>query len=263
MTTFTIYLLSMIGIAVIVFIALYFVEAGYGMLVSSRWGKLINNKVAWFFMEVPVFAAMIVVWALSPNRFAIVPLVFFLIFQIHYFQRVFIFPFLMKGKSKMPIGIMFMGVVFNLLNAIMQGYWIFFESFNVNYTAFGIHYTDTAAWLTSPWFIIGVVIFLFGFYTNLRSDYIIRHLRKDPTDTKHYLPKGGMFNFVTSANYFGELMEWLGFAVMTWSLAGLTFFIWTFANLVPRANTLYHKYENEFGDEMKGRRLKRVFPFIY
>lgn len=252
----------MIGIAVIVFIALYFVDAGYGMLVSPRWGKLINNKVAWFFMEVPVFAAMTVIWALSPSRFALVPLVFFLIFQLHYFQRVFIFPFLMKGKSKMPLAIMFMGVAFNFLNAVMQGYWIFFESVKVNYSAFGIHYTDTA-WLTSPWFIIGTLIFLFGFYTNLRSDYIIRHLRKDPTDTKHYLPKGGMFNYVTSANYFGELMEWLGFAILTWSLAGLTFFIWTFANLVPRANTLYHKYEAEFGDEMKGRHLKRVFPFIY
>ena len=263
MSIFTIFLFIMLAVAAIVFVALYFVEAGYGMLVSARWGKLINNKVAWFFMEVPVFVAMIVVWALSPNRFAVVPLVFFLIFQLHYFQRVFIFPFLMKGKSKMPIGIMFMGVVFNFLNAIMQGYWIFFESFRVNYAAFGIHYTDTTAWLSSPWFIMGVAIFIFGFYTNLRSDYIIRHLRKDPADTKHYLPKGGMFNFVTSANYFGELMEWLGFAVMTWSLAGLTFFIWTFANLVPRANTLYHKYENEFADEMRGRNLKRVFPFIY
>lgn len=263
MSTFYIYLFCMLGIAAVVFIALYFVEAGYGMLVNSKFGKLINNKVAWFFMEVPVFAAMLVLWCISPNKLVTIPLIFFLIFELHYFQRVFIFPFLMKGKSKMPIGIMLMGVVFNLLNAVMQGYWIFFESFRVNYTAFGIPYTDTAAWLTSPWFIIGVAIFIFGFVTNLHSDYIIRHLRKDPADTKHYLPKGGMFNYVTSANYFGELMEWLGFAVMTWSLAGLTFFIWTFANLVPRANALNKKYKTEFSAEMEGRKLKRVFPFIY
>ena len=58
-------------IAVIVFVSLYFVEAGYGMLVSARWGKLINNKVAWFFMEFPIFAAMVVLWLMSPHRFAI------------------------------------------------------------------------------------------------------------------------------------------------------------------------------------------------
>lgn len=262
MSVFSIFLYVMIGVAVIVFVALYFVEAGYGMLVSSRWGKLINNKVAWFIMEVPVFLAMAILWACSPHKFATVPLIFFLIFELHYFQRVFIFPFLMKGKSKMPIGIMLMGVCFNCLNAVMQGYWIFFESFKVDYCAFGLHYTDTE-WLYSPMFIIGVLIFIAGFATNLHSDYIIRHLRKDPADTKHYLPKGGMFNFVTSANYCGELMEWLGFAILTWSLAGLVFFIWTFANLVPRANTLYHKYQNEFADEMKGKKLKRVIPFIY
>lgn len=249
-------------IAVIVFVSLYFVEAGYGMLVSSRWGKLINNKVAWFFMEAPVFVAMAIIWASSPHRLDLVPLVFFLIFELHYFQRVFVFPFLMKGKSKMPVGIMLMGVCFNCLNAVMQGYWIFYESYRINYSVFGLHYTD-AQWLYSPQFIAGTLLFFAGFFVNLRSDYIIRHLRKSPEDTNHYLPKGSMFNYVTSANYCGELMEWLGFAILTWSLAGLVFFIWTFANLVPRANTLYHRYQSEFKDEMDGKKLKRVIPFIY
>ena len=262
LSLFNIFLYLMIAIAIIVFCTLYFVEAGYGMLVSERWGKLINNKIGWFFMEFPIFASMLCMWAFSPHRHEVVPLVFLIIFEIHYFQRVFIFPFLLQGKSKMPIGIMFMGIVFNLLNALMQGYWIFYESFNVNYSAFGLHYTDIT-WLTSPHFIIGTLLFIVGMSINLHSDNVIRHLRKTSTDTKHYLPKGGMFNFVTSANYLGELMEWLGFAILTWSLAGFVFFIWTFANLVPRANTLYHKYSSEFGIEMKERKLKRVIPFIY
>jgi 3-oxo-5-alpha-steroid 4-dehydrogenase 1 len=96
---------------------------------------------------------------------------------------------------------------------------------------------------------------------NLNSDKIIRNLRK-PGDTNHYLPKGGMYNYVTSANYFGELLEWLGWAILTWSWAGLVFFIWTFANLVPRANTLHKKYRQMF-PEMKDMNLKRVIPFIY
>ncbi|MEG1555781.1 MAG: DUF1295 domain-containing protein [Bacteroidales bacterium] len=247
----------MIGIAVIVFIALNFVDAGYGMLYTPKWGKAINNRLAWFLMEFPIFTAMIVLWACSPHRFEIVPLVFLIIFEVHYLQRSFIFPWLIKGKNKMPLGIMFLGISFNLLNAMMQGYWIFFEAYNVKTDPYPI------SWLWSPQFIIGLVIFIWGFYVNLRSDYIIRHLRKSDEDTKHYLPKGGMFKYVTSANYFGELMEWLGFAIFTWSVSGLVFFIWTFANLVPRARTLYKKYQKEFPEEMKERKLKRVFPFIY
>lgn len=262
-TAFNIYLWVMIGLAVVVFISLYHVEAGYGMFTSNKWGKCINNKVAWFLMEFPIFLAMIIIWLFSPHRFDIVPMVFLLIFEIHYFQRSIIFPWLMKGnKSQMSLVVMFMGIAFNILNAMMQGYWIFFESYNQNYRVFGLSYTDIE-WLWSPWFIIGVILFFLGFYVNLRSDYIIRHLRKDDEDTKHYLPEGFMFEYITSANYLGELMEWLGFAILTWSISGLVFFIWTFANLVPRANAIYKRYKVEFGDIIERKKLKRVFPFVY
>lgn len=265
---FHIYLWVMIGMAVIVFVALQFFNAGYGMMYAKntkntvKLGPPINNKVAWFFMEVPVFLVMIVLWLCSPHKFETVPFIFFLIFELHYFQRSLIFPWLMKGKSKMPISIMIMGICFNILNALMQGYWIFYESFYENYAVGGLHYTDLA-WLYSPQFIIGTFIFFIGFVINLHSDYIIRHLRKDDNDTKHYLPKGGMFKYVTSANYLGELTEWLGFAILTWSMAGLVFFIWTFANLVPRTRSIYQHYQEEFAEEMKERKLKKVFPFVY
>jgi 3-oxo-5-alpha-steroid 4-dehydrogenase 1 len=262
-SAFHIYLYVMIGLAAVVFVALYFVTAGYGAFTSSKWGKAINNKLAWFLMEFPIFIAMIILWLASPHRFSLVPMIFLLIFEIHYFQRSLIFPWIMKGKkSKMSLAVMFMGIAFNILNAMMQGYWIFFESFKCNYHVLGLSYTDTA-WLWSPQFIIGVIIFFGGFYINLRSDYIIRHLRKSDDDTNHYLPSGFMFNYVTSANYLGELLEWLGFAILTWSLSGLVFFIWTFANLVPRANSIYKRYRKEFGSEMEARKLKRIFPFIY
>lgn len=261
-SAFNIYLWGMIAIGVVVFISLYFVNAGYGMFLNNRWGKTINNKLAWFLMEFPIFLAMIIIWLASPHRFDIVPMVFLLIFEIHYFQRSIIFPWMLKGKSQMSLAVMFMGIAFNILNAMMQGYWIFFESYNSNYHVFGLSYSDIE-WLWSPHFIIGTCIFLFGFYVNLRSDYIIRHLRKDENDTKHYLPSGFLFEYVTSANYLGELLEWLGFAILTWSLPGLVFFWWTFANLVPRAHNIYKRYQAEFPEEMKAKHLKRVFPFIY
>lgn len=67
-------------------------------------------------------------------------------FELHYFQRSFIFPFLMKGKSRMPLAIMLMGVVFNVLNGLMQGEWLF-------YLAPEGLYTD--AWLSTPSFGLG------------------------------------------------------------------------------------------------------------
>ena len=248
---FNLLLILMAAIAAIVFVTLYFVEAGYGMLFDKKWGKSIPNKIAWICMEAPVFLVMLLLWSRSERQFETVPLLFFLFFELHYFQRAFIFPLLIKGKSKMPAGIMAMGIVFNLLNGYIQGTWIFYLAPENMYTI---------EWLATPQFIIGTLLFFGGMFINWQSDYIVRHLRQ-PGDTKHYLPKGGMFNYVTSANYFGELVEWCGFAILTWSASGALFAWWTFANLVPRANTIWHKYKTMFGKEV-GKR-KRVIPFIY
>ena len=86
---------------------------------------------------------------------------------------------------------------------------------------------------------------------------------RKPGDTAHYLPRGGMFRYVTSANYFGEIVEWTGFAILTWSASGAVFALWTFANLVPRADAIYKRYAELFGDELRKERRKRVIPFIY
>ena len=93
----------------------------------------------------------------------------------------------------------------------MQGKWIFYLAPETMYQS---------GWFTSPWFIIGTLLFFAGMLLNWQSDYIIRHLRK-PGDTRHYLPQKGMYRYVTSANYFGEIVEWAGWAILTCSLSGL------------------------------------------
>jgi 3-oxo-5-alpha-steroid 4-dehydrogenase 1 len=248
---FFLFLIAMAAIAAIVFVVLYFVEAGYGILFDRKWGFPIPNRMAWVCMEAPVFFVMLWLWSTSDRQFETAPLLFFLFFELHYIQRSFIFPLLIKGNSKMPAGIMCMGITFNLLNGYMQGEWLFHLAPADMYTA---------DWLTTPQFIIGTILFFSGMFINWQSDHIIRHLRK-PGDTKHYLPKEGLFKYVTSANYFGEIVEWCGFAILTWSASGAVFAWWTIANLVPRANTIYHKYKAEFGKEVGSR--KRVIPFIY
>ena len=79
-------------------------------------------------MESPVFIAMCVLWLMSGRTWEAGPLALFVLFQAHYLQRAFIFPLLLRGESKMPLGIVVMGMAFNTLNALMQGGWIFYVS---------------------------------------------------------------------------------------------------------------------------------------
>ena len=251
--TFNLFLLVMAVIAVAVFIALFFIDAGYGKFYQPKWGPAIDNPLGWFLMEVPVFVAMLVLWWFSDRRADGVRMIFLLLFEIHYFHRSFIFPRQLRGHSRMPLAIVLMGALFNTLNALMQGGWIFYLSPADFYPK---------DWLVSLPFLAGTLLFFAGMYINIQSDSIIRNLRK-PGDTAHYLPKGGMFRYVTSANYFGEFTEWVGFAILTWSWSGAVFALWTFANLAPRAARIYDLYSQEFPDELDTQKVKRMLPFIY
>ncbi|MDE6338791.1 MAG: DUF1295 domain-containing protein [Muribaculaceae bacterium] len=243
----------MFCLAPVVFFALQYVSAGYGIMYTPKWGPTVGNRLGWVLMESPVFVAMLLFWLLSPRRWETAPMVMCILFLLHYFQRSFIFPFLIKGKSRMPLAIVAMGVIFNLINSYMIGGWLF-------YVAPADYYP--VSWLWSPCFIIGTVIFFTGMGINMHSDYIIRHLRK-PGDTKHYIPRGGMYRYVTSANYFGEFIEWTGYAILTWSLGGAAFALWTFANLAPRARKLHQRYISEFGDDYTSLNRKFILPYIY
>ena len=240
-------------LAVIVFIALHRIDAGYGMMNQHKWGASINNRLGWFVMELPAFACMAVLWALSPRGGNPAPCVMGALFELHYFQRTFIFPFLIRGKNKMPLAIIAMGIVFNSINAYLIGGWIFYLAPADLYTAH---------WLLSPLFFLGTAIFFIGMAINLHSDHVIRSLRA-PGDSKHYIPQKGMYRFVASANYFGETVEWIGFAILSWSLAGVVFVMWTFANLAPRARAIHKRYCNEFGEEYSSLNRRYIIPFLY
>ncbi len=244
---------TMLALAVVVFVALQFVTAGYGMMYSRRWGSTVGNRLGWVLMEAPVFVAMLLLWLCSARRTELAPVVMVLLFLLHYFQRSFIFPMLIKGKGRMPLAIIAMGILFNLINAYMIGGWIFYVSPADCYPV---------SWLWSPQFIAGTIIFFAGMAINIQSDSIVRSLRK-PGDTRHYIPRGGMYRYVASANYFGEFIEWTGYAILTWSLGGVAFAVWTFANLAPRAKAIHRRYECEFGEEYKSLKRKYIIPYIY
>ncbi|MHA1642183.1 MAG: DUF1295 domain-containing protein [Promethearchaeota archaeon] len=235
--------------AIGIFILLFFVTAPYGQHVREKWGPSINNKLGWFIMEVPTVIIYLVLYIIGDRHFDIVPLVFLIIWMVHYGQRTFIFPFLIKAKQPMPITIISFGMIFNGINTYLQARWIYTLS---------PPYPEN--WLVSLPFIFGVIIFVVGFIINIHSDHIIRNLRK-PGETEYKIPKGGMFRWVSCPSYLGEITEWVGWAIMTFSIPGLVFAFWTIANLAPRARSNHKWYLENFPDYPKNR--KALIPFIY
>eukprot|EP00252_Welwitschia_mirabilis_P004240 TRINITY_DN14515_c0_g1_i2.p1 TRINITY_DN14515_c0_g1~~TRINITY_DN14515_c0_g1_i2.p1 ORF type:complete len:107 (+),score=1.10 TRINITY_DN14515_c0_g1_i2:167-487(+) len=104
-------------------------------------------------------------------------------------------------------------------------------------------------------------------FINIWADSVLLSLRKDKrSDTlkkgqRYQIPKGGLFEFVSCPNYFGEIVEWLGWAILTWSRAGLGFFVYTVANLGPRAAAHHDWYREKFGSAYPKSR-KILIPFL-
>jgi len=96
-------------------------------------------------------------------------------------------------------------------------------------------------------------------YINISSDNILLGLRKGGKKG-YYIPYGGLFKYVSSPNLSGEIIEWLGWAMMSWCLPSFSFALWTMANLIPRALDHHHWYKRKFADYPKDR--KAVIPFL-
>ena len=246
---YTIFTWLWIVVAVIIFISLLFITAPYGRHTKSTWGPMINNKLGWFFMEFFLLVVLFYFILFGKNEQSLVNMIIIGLISAHYLNRSLIFPMRIKTKGKkMPLSIVLMGLMFNLSNGFLFGYYL--GNFKV--------YTND--WLTSPQFIIGAIVFFTGAIINKYGDTVLINLRK-PNETGYKIPQGGLFKYISCPNLFGEVIEWLGFAILTWSLPGLAFFVWTFANLVPRAVSHHKWYFNHFENYPKKR--KAVFPFLW
>ncbi len=115
-------------------------------------------------------------------------------------------------------------------------------------------------WWSSPQFLSGTVVFFIGYSINKRADRQLRALKKDASGG-YVIPNGGLFRYVSSPHYLGEILEWTGWAILTWSLPGLAFAVFTFANLAPRALSHHQWYKSTFPDYPKNR--KALLPFIW
>ena len=235
-------------LAVIVFLILIFVKAPYGRHKTKGWGVEISAKKGWIIMESIPAVLLTVMLVLGHNRDFMV-LFFWAIWTAHYVNRAWAWPNRAKLEEKlMPLSVVILAVIFNTINCLLNGIWLFELSGGYE-----------LSWVTDPRFIFGGVIFFFGMILNIKSDDILFSLRDDGS-TGYKIPRGGLFEKVSSPNYLGEIIEWIGFAIATWSLAGFTFAIWTFCNLAPRAFAHHRWYKEEFSDYPEDR--KALIPFV-
>ena len=228
---------------------LFYKDAPYGRFSKASWGPMLSNRLGWFFMELTVMVAFglrlagaPVGW-LSPAGFMIA------LFFLHYIHRSLVYPWMIRTSGKkMPVVILLSAVLFNLVNGSLLGIW---------FAKYG--YYPMAYW-GSFRFIAGTLLFFLGMAINWWSDYTLIRLR-GRGETGYKLPTAGLFRYISSPNLFGEIIEWGGYALLTWSLPGLAFFVWTCANLIPRAVANHRWYRRQFPDYPAAR--KRLVPFLW
>jgi 3-oxo-5-alpha-steroid 4-dehydrogenase 1 len=239
-------------IAAAVFVTMFFITAPFGRHTSDKWGMMIDNKLGWFIMELPSFAIMAYFLFFGDLSFSDLRWILFALWLLHYANRTFIYPLRIRAtEKKMPIFIVLSAIGFNVVNAGLNGYFLGEVALPGRYDS---------AWTGTLQTWVGASLFITGMAINLRSDEYLIHLRK-PGETGYKIPHGGLFEFVSSPNLFGEILEWSGFAFMAWNLPATTFMVWTFANLVPRAKNHHDWYLRMFPDYPKERRI--VFPFLF
>jgi 3-oxo-5-alpha-steroid 4-dehydrogenase 1 len=235
------------GFAAVVFVLLFYISAPYGKFLRKGWGPVIKSKWAWMIMEFPSPVIITFFFMISDKK-NVPQIIFVIIWLSHYLHRVFIYPFRQSGREKSyPVILVLMAFVFNCFNGFVNGYGIFHL----------LSYTNS--WLYSWQFVTGISLFITGFIINKTADEKLRNMRKDNPE-EYVLPQGWLFNYISSPHYFGEIIEWAGWAVMTWSVSGLAFFIFTFANLFPRGVSSHRWYRINFAHYPHER--KAIIPYL-
>lgn len=240
--------LAMFVLAALSFLSLLFVTAPYGRHLRRGWGPTLPARTGWILMESPAVLLFACIYSLGEHAADSVPILLLALWQLHYINRTFIYPFRIRaGDSRMPWSIVAMAFLFNCLNAYINARWI---------SHFGA-YPDT--WANGAVFIGGCALFLVGISVNQLADAVLIRLRK-PGEHGYKIPQGGLFRWVSCPNYLGEMVAWVGWAVACWSPAGLAFAVFTIANLAPRALANHRWYRDEFDDYPESRRA--LIPFL-
>lgn len=236
-----------------IFITLLKIPAPYGRyqghMKSKYFGFGIPPRIAWVIQELPSFCwpSYFLLMERPHSRYALLLL---FLFWIHYFQRTFIFSLGIRSKNQTRLVPFVLAFLFCFFNGYLQ------SAYLARYFAGSLE--SSADW---AYLLVGCGVFFVGMAINIHSDSLLRNLRS-AHDTTIHLPQGGMFHYVSGANFFGEIVEWLGFAIASqFSLPAVAFFLFTFASIAPRGKRHHEQYRQHFANYPRHRRA--VIPFIW
>jgi len=236
-------------VAAATFFALFFISAPYGRFTRGGWGPRLNSRIGWILMELPALLAFVILFALGDHNAAPAGIVLLVFWLAHYVHRSLIFPFrIHSARPSITVSVVAMGICFNVGNGYLNARWL--------YT---LGPALSTSWFLDPRFIVGTILFWGGYALNQHSDKVLIGLRK-PGENGYKIPMGGGYRFISCPNYVGEIVEWGGWALACWSLGGLAFFVWTVANLAPRAYKTHLWYRSRFPDYPPER--KAIIPFV-
>ena len=240
---------SFLGLPVLIFVFSLFVTAPYGRYSRPRWsGPDLPSRSAWMIMEFPQLAGFVLWFALGERQTSPTALVFLGLWSFHYIYRTLIYPFLPRS-STVSLSVVAMGFLLNSGFSYLNGRWLF--------TLGPVRETS---WLLDPRFVLGALLFFGGFVLCSSSDAILRRLRA-PGERAYRIPLGGAYRWVSCPNYLGEIVQWTGWTLATWSLTGLTIALVTAANLVPRALVNHRWYRQTLAGYPTERRA--LIPFMF
>ncbi len=232
-------------IGLITSVILLKVSAPYGKFNKKSWGPNVSFKWGWIIQEI-VSPICFSIFFLMGNNDQPILWLFFIIWNLHYFNRSIIFPLRQKQTATCPLVIVFSAVFFNLINGFTNGYFL------------GNLIEYPSNYICSWNFILGSIVLVLGVMINIKADNILIRIKKE--NNGYQVPNGFLYNYVSCPNYFGEIIEWLGFFIMTLSFPALLFVFWTMANLIPRAISNHNWYINKFSDYPQ--RRKAIIPFL-
>ncbi|XP_042281666.1 3-oxo-5-alpha-steroid 4-dehydrogenase 2a [Thunnus maccoyii] len=226
------------------------IHAAYGRYVKATAGCSYPARLGWFLQEIPAFLMPLLLLLLTEEPPRTGPptgrTLLLCTFMLHYFHRSCIYAFLTRGRP-VPLHIVLYAIIFSSLNGFLQGHNL-------------LHCVQLEdAWMTDACRAAGLLLFVVGFTINIHSDHTLRNLRK-PGEIVYKIPYGGMFEFVSGANFFGEIVEWCGYAVAVWSLPAFAFAFFTICSIGPRAYQHHRDYQQRFEDYPRSR--KALIPFI-
>ncbi|XP_036026253.1 3-oxo-5-alpha-steroid 4-dehydrogenase 2 [Onychomys torridus] len=214
---------------------------------SSRYARL-PARVAWFLQELPSFAVSVGMLAWQPRSLFGQPGNLLLgLFSSHYFHRTFIYSLLTRGRP-FPVSLFLRATAFCTGNGFLQAHYLIYCA----------EYSQE--WYTDVRFSLGVFLFILGMGINIHSDCLLRQLRK-PGEIIYKIPQGGLFTYVSGANFLGEIIEWMGYALATWSIPALAFAFFSLCFLGMQASYHHRFYLQTFKNYPKSR--KALIPFVF